>query len=134
MSGHGVEYIPFEVQAVRAAGANGKKLDCGSIVGAGGEDLFMQIAIWRQDINTAKTETTAAGGDTQEPRSSGNRRRLRRRRSTRGTAGVEVYDMWRFHQDRQRICIAFALRRWDVEVLLPNHRHEFGVHSVHGVP
>src|ERR1700733_12238333 len=69
MTGCGVQHIPSDVEAVREPGANGKKFDCRSKVGAGGEDLFMEIAISRQDINSPKAETTAAGRATHASRS-----------------------------------------------------------------
>ena len=103
MGGRGVQYVPIDVQAVRDAWVQGKKLDCGSKVDPGGEDLFMKITISGQYVDSSKAEATAAGRATYASGSGRKRRRWRGRWSTRRTAGAEVDNVRWFHQDRQRV-------------------------------
>src|SRR5580692_7179004 len=98
MGGRDVQYVPFDVQTIGDAGVHGKKLDCGSKVGAGGKDLFMKITVPSQYVDSSKAEATAAGRAPHASSSGRKRGRWRGWWSTRGTAGAEVNNVRRFHQ------------------------------------
>ncbi len=94
----------------------------------------MEIAIAGQYVDSSKAEASAAGRATHASRSGRKRRRLRGWWSTGGTAGAEVNDVRRFHQDRQRVRAAGPMHRGSVEVFLPHHGSELGVDRVDSVP